>query len=295
MSKYQQIRADLALLAVAFVWGVTFVVVQDALSGIGPYYFIGIRFAIAFAFLALVYWRRFTALKLDTLKAGCLIGSVLFAGYVFQTVGLQYTTASNAGFITGLAVVLVPLISSLVTKKLPALPAILGVASATLGLGLLSMGDNLTVNSGDILVFLCAICFAGHIILVGKYVHSHDPVLLALLQIGVVAVMGMGCGVALETLPAHFTQPVWIGLLVTAVPATALAFLIQNSVQKYTSPTHTALIFIMEPVFAAATGWLLAGEVLSSRQWVGCLLILFGMVVAELKDSLSAKAEVKEV
>lgn len=295
MSKIQQLQADLALLAVTFVWGVTFVVVQDALSGIGPYYFIGIRFALAFAFLGLIYWKRFALLDRETLKAGFIIGIFLFAGYAFQTVGLKYTTASNAGFITGLAVVLVPLISSILTKKLPGIGALLGIGCATVGLALLSLGDNLTVNFGDVLTFFCALSYAGHILLVGRYAPRHDPVLLAILQIGVVAVIGLGCGALWETMPDQFSRPVWMGLLITAIPATALAFLIQNSVQRFTSPTHTAIIFIMEPVFAAATGWLVAGEILTARQWVGCLLILTGMLVAELKDSLTAEVRPKEV
>ncbi|MEG6522263.1 DMT family transporter [Desulfotomaculum sp. 1211_IL3151] len=294
MTKALQMQADLALLAVSFVWGVTFVVVQDALSGIGPYYFIGIRFAIAFAFLALIYGKRFRNIDKATLKAGSFIGVFLFMGYAFQTVGLKYTTASNAGFITGLAVVLVPLFTALITKKIPSLVLIFGVTSATLGLGLLSIGDNLSIRFGDILCFFCAICYAAHIILVGKYAPKHDPVLLAILQVGVVAVISLSFGVARETLPAEFTRPVWTGLLITAIPATALAFLIQNSVQRFTSATHTAIIFITEPVFAAATGWLWAGEVLSPRQWVGCLLILVGMLIAELKDSLTTEAIPKE-
>lgn len=295
MTNLKQIQADLALLGVTFVWGITFVVVQDALAGIGPYYFLGIRFTLAFAFLAFIYWRRFTLINRDTLKAGLLIGVVLFAGYAFQTVGLQYTTASNAGFITGLAVVLVPLISALLSKKLPGIAAILGISSATIGLALLSLNNDFKVNYGDILTFFCALSYAGHILLVGKYAPRHDPVLLAILQIGVVAAVSIICAVTLETLPEQFTRPVWLGLFITAIPATALAFLIQNKVQRFTSPTHTAIIFIMEPVFAAATGWLWAGEILTTRQWIGCLLILTGMLVAELKDSLgtSGTEEVK--
>lgn len=294
MFKFQQIRADMALLAVTFVWGVTFVVVQDALADIGPFYFIGIRFFIAFLFLSLIYFRRFKRLDVKTLMAGSMIGAFLFAGFAFQTVGLQYTTASNAGFITGLAVVLVPLISSVITGKLPGVPTFTGVACALLGLGLLSLGNNLSVNYGDMLVFFCALSYAGHIILVGKYAPRHDPVMLAVIQIGFVAVISSLCGFSLETMPGYFTKPVWIGLFSTAIPATALAFLIQNSVQRYTTPTHTAIIFIMEPVFAAGAGLLLAGEILSPRQWLGCLLILAGMLVAELKDSKTPEHKITE-
>ncbi|RYD03956.1 hypothetical protein N752_17895 [Desulforamulus aquiferis] len=156
-------------------------------------------------------------------------------------------------------------------------------------MALLSLGDNLSLNFGDILVFFCAISFAGHIILVGKYAPSYDPAALAILQIGVVAIISLACGAALETMPEQFTRPVWIGIFSTAIPATALAFLIQNSVQRYTTPTHTAIIFIMEPVFAAGAGWLLAGEILTARQWLGCLLILLGMLISELKGLLNIR------
>lgn len=288
MSKAVQMQANLALLGITFIWGVTFVVVQDALSGIGPYYFIGIRFAMAFALMSLIYWKRLLQLDRQTLKAGLIIGAALFAGYAFQTVGLQYTTASNAGFITGLAVVLVPLISAVLSKKPPTLATGIGVGCATLGLALLSLSQSFTINLGDILVFCCALCFATHIILVGRYAPQHDPVTLAILQVGVVALISLGCGMGLESLPNHFSREVWVGLLITAIFATALAFIIQNSVQRFTSPTHTAIIFIMEPVFSAATGWLWAGEVLTSRQWLGCLFILVGMLVSELKDSLGS-------
>lgn len=289
MSTSQQIKADLALVAITCAWGVTFVLVQQALSGIGPYYFIGLRFTIAFGFLALIYWKRLAQLDWSTLKAGLIIGSFLFGGYAFQTVGLKYTTVSNSGFITGLSVVLVPITTALLNRKPPGLITTLGVVSATLGLGLLSLGDNLTVNLGDVLTFFSALSYAGQIILVGKYASRHDPILLAILQIGVVALISMACGAVGETFPQHFTKPVRVGLLITAIPATAIAFLVQNLVQRYTSPTHTAIIFIMEPVFAAGTAWLLTGEMLTGRQWVGCLLILAGMLVTELKDALTSE------
>ena len=113
--------------------------------------------------------------------------------------------------------------------------------------------------------------------MVGKYAPTRDPILLAILQVGVVAIISLGCGLALETLPDEFSRPVLNGLFITAIPATALAFLIQNSVQRFTSATHTAIIFIMEPVFAVATGWLWAREIMSDRQWVGLSVVLNGV------------------
>lgn len=288
----KQVKADLALLGVTAIWGVTFTVIKDALAGIGPYYFLGMRFSAAFFFLALLYWKRLKNTNRKTLAAGLVIGLFLYAGYAFQTVGLKYTSASNAGFITGMAVVLVPLICAVVSRRLPGAAPATGVFSAALGLAALSLGDDMRISYGDMLVFLCAVSFALQIILVGRYAPEYDPVVLAIVQIGVVAAMSLGCAVALEEMPVVLSREVWVAFMITALPATALAFLIQNIVQRFTSPTHTAIIFTMEPVFAAACAWLLGGEILTIRQWGGSFLILAGMLVAELKSDSSGTGNV---
>lgn len=286
----KQIKADLALLGVAAVWGVTFILVKDALAGIGPYYFLGMRFLAAFIFLAVIYWKRLKNTDFKTLAAGVAIGFFLYAGYAFQTVGLQYTSASKAGFITGMAVVLVPLMCAASSRRLPGTAPATGAFSAALGLSALTLGNEVAVSYGDVLVFLCAVSYALHIILVGRYSPKYDPVVLATVQIGMVAAASIACAAALEEMPVMLTGEVWVALLVTALPATALAFLIQNVVQRFTSPTHTAIIFTMEPVFAAAFAWLLGGEILSLKQWAGCFLILAGMLVAELKSAPAAES-----
>jgi len=290
--RHKQMKADLALLFVAFIWGVTFVVVQDALTSIGPYYFLAIRFFIAFAFLAVVYRRRLlNGLNKHSLFTGIFVGMFLFGGYAFQTVGLKYTGAANSGFITGLSVVLVPIISAILTKKAPTPAASIGVLCATAGLAFLSLGNNFQVNPGDVLTFFCAICFGMYIILVGRMAARYDAGLMATLQIGTVSLASFLFAVFFETLPAHFTRPVWTAFIITAIPATSLAFLVQNTVQKFTSPTHTAIIFTMEPVFAAISAYLLASQVLTPKQWLGCALILAGMLISELKakSTISAK------
>lgn len=285
----KQVKADLALLGVTAIWGVTFTVIKDALAGIGPHYFLGMRFSAAFIFLALLYWKRLMNADRKTLAAGLAIGLFLYAGYVFQTVGLKYTSASNAGFITGLAVVLVPLICAALSRRLPGVAPAMGVFSAALGLAALSLGDDMRINYGDALVFLCAVSFALQIVLVGRYAPRYDPVVLAIVQIGVVTFASLGCAAALEEMPVVLSREVWVAFIITTLPATALAFLIQNTVQRFTSPTHTAIIFTMEPVFAAASAWLLGGEVLTLKLWAGCFLILAGMLVAELKSDTAEK------
>lgn len=281
----RRLQADAALLGVAFIWGVTFVVVQNALDSIGPYYFIATRFSLAFLFLALVAWRHWRTITRREIAAGVAVGLFFFGGYAFQTMGLQYTSAANAGFITGLSVVLVPLFSALAARRWPEPVAGLSAALACAGLALLSLGEGFTLNWGDILVFACAICFAFHIMAVGHFAPRSRPLVFASIQIATVATVSWLIAPHLEAWPGTFTGPVWIALAITAIPATSGALLIQTWAQQFTSPIHTAIIFTAEPVFAALAAYFWAGQSLGPRQLVGCALILGSMLLAELKPS----------
>ena len=268
---------------VTLIWGATFVTVKNAILDMPPFRFIAIRFAIACIFLILIYPGKLKLLNKQTLLAGTLIGLFLFGGYSLQTLGLKYTSASNAGFITGLSVVMVPLFLTIYTKHLPGLFASLGVISATLGLALLSLGPNLSLNTGDLLVLGCAGCFAFHIISVGKFAPTLDATSLAIIQIGVVAVASLLVSLTVETQATVYTKDVWLGLLITAIPATSLAFLLQTKMQKFTTSTRTAIIFSSEPVFSAIFAYLLAGEMLTCQGMFGAGLVLLGMLISEFK------------
>ncbi|MDH7497761.1 MAG: DMT family transporter, partial [Syntrophomonadaceae bacterium] len=155
-------------------------------------------------------------------------------------------------------------------------------------LALLTGGMRLALHRGEVLVFFCAVSFAMHIVAVGRLARQYDPAVLAIVQIATVAVLSAGCALVWENPPQELTRPVLTALALTALPATALAFLVQNSVQRYTSATHTGVIFTMEPVFAAAYAYLWGGEVLTRLQWLGSGLILAGMLTAELGDGSEA-------
>lgn len=283
-SRKTQLLADLALVFVTLVWGATFVTVQDAIERIEVYYFLAIRFAIATVAMIIFANKRLLNISASSLIRGVLIGLALFSGYAFQTFGLKYTTASNTGFITGLSVVIVPLFVTLATKKLPGIISLAGIVSATVGLGLLTINQSLDLNFGDILVFFCAVSYAVHILLVGKFSPDNDPFVLATVQIGTVAILSFGAALLKETRPSpvDFNSQVWWAIMVTALLATALAFFVQTWTQKYTSPTHTAIIFTMEPVFAAVFAYYLGGESFSLQQLLGAVLILAGMLASEL-------------
>lgn len=288
-------QADVLLSAVTAVWGATFPLVKNATDvvhgGVPTYWFLAARFSLATLLLGILFWRRLAHLPWRTWAAGALVGVFLFAGYAFQTVGMTYTSSSKAGFITGLCVVLVPVLSVIWLRNKPAPGAWLGVGTATVGLGVLSLNADLVPTYGDFLVFLCAISFALHITAVSRYSGNHDSVALAVIQIGMAAVLSWGMHLFTEgtAAPGVVNIDWWggsgnvaVAWLVCGVLATAVAFLLQNVLQPFTTPTHTALIFSAEPVWGAVFSFLLLGETLTLRGYIGGGLILAGMLLAEL-------------
>lgn len=318
----------MGLVLVCVVWGATFVTVKEAVADAHPVTFLALRFALAFVALGSLFardvvrnWRRLA-------RPGAILGFWLWAGYAFQTAGLRYTQASRAGFITGLSVVIVPVLSSVLLKARPSARALAGVALALVGLAFLFLvptgaapfragpaaasavaagtaaaGSVLarlsavpTALTGDLLVLGGAMAFAFHVTLLGKYsaerTGSYREVgALATLQTGAAALgylawMGARSWWASPngtpvTLAALLTPKLAAAVVITGLLASAGAILVQTAAQRHTPPTHTALIFASEPVFAAFFGWLLLGERFGAWGGLGCLLILAGMVVAE--------------
>ena len=287
--------ADITLLLIAFIWGATFVMVQNALSFLEAHSFNTVRFFIAFLILLIVYLLFFKKdrhiCSKTLLTSGCKIGIWLFLGYAFQTLGLamKTTTPAKAGFITGLSVVMVPLFSMILLKLRLTLYAIIGVVAATIGLYLLTMVDRSSFQLGDLLILLCAFSFAMQIIMTAKFARDLRSLPLTIVQLGTVCILSLLSAIIFDEDISLIIDPsimmqtdVWIALLVTSVFATAFAFLGQTYLQAYISPTRVALIFAMEPVFAALTSYFWIGEKLTVASIFGCLFILFGMVIAEL-------------
>lgn len=274
--------ADLALVLVTIIWGSTFVFVKDALTGFSPFAFIAGRFALGGLILLALFGWRLRRVTRAPIGAGTVIGLFLFAGYASQTVGLQYTSAAKAGFITGLSLVLVPLAAWVWLRQVPIRPALIGVGIALVGLALISFPEDLSVNLGDLLVLGCAVAFALHIVSISRYAPRHDALTLAIVQVLVTALLGAVGMLLFEGIPRALPPQTLFGILFTGVLATALVLAVQTTVQGFTSPTHAALIFTLEPVVAAVAAFLVAGEVLTVRALIGGALIVVAMLVAEL-------------
>ncbi|MDP8922451.1 MAG: DMT family transporter [Chloroflexota bacterium] len=292
-------RADLALLAVAAAWGATFVMVKDALDQVGPLTFVAFRFGLSAAAM-LPFLRRPPRLLASTVHAGrgrlgrdiagagMLVGAFLFAGYALQTGGLQFTGAGRAGFITGLNVVIVPVLAATLGRQRIGRVAASGVTLAMAGLILLSLGDlaaePLAINVGDLLVLGCAVAFALHILAVGRFAARHDVVGLAFTQIAAVAAFSTLAALIWEQPSLAALVAVWPAAAFTGLVCTVIAFTVQVQAQRSTSPTHTALVFSTEPVFAALFAYWLGGERFGPAELLGCALILLGMIVAQLGE-----------
>ncbi len=272
--------ALVALIFVTAVWGVTFVQVKDAVAIYPLFAFLAIRFAIASATLAFPAAKRVRGLGRGGIGGGAFLGLLLAAGYALQTAGLERTTVSSTGFITGMYVVLTPLIALLLYRSRIGLAAWGGVVVATAGLAMLA-GIHAGSVTGDLLVLAAAAVYSLQIVLMERYAPRYDA--LAFTFVEMAAALGglLVVALALGDLSVPRGWTVWGALLVTGVFASALGYLVQTWAQRRTSATRTALAFSMEPVWTAFFGYTLAGDRLGALGWGGCAAIMAGIVLAE--------------
>lgn len=278
-----KIKTILLLLMGTVFWGMTFVFIKDAVSQISVANFLGYRFLLAALILVCVCFKRFKNYDWNTLKYGALLAIPLLFSFLAQTIGLQYTSASKGGFITGLSVVFVPLILSFIQKRLPSLNILIAVILATLGLGFLTLGSSLSLNMGDSWVFLSAILFASYIIMVARFSGKSDAILLSISQFFLVGLVCISYSAVKAELHIPSGYKVWQAIIFTSVFATAFMYTVQNYYQKYISEITTSIIFSFEPLFAAVTAYFYLNEALTERTIMGGLMIFAGILFAEIK------------
>ncbi len=280
----QRARAEWALAAVTMVWGTSFTLVQGAIADAPVLSFLSVRFTMATG----VLWAAHrlgggtVAGIAAAVRPGLAAGLVLALAYLLQTHGLLHTTPSKSAFLTSLCVVLVPFLGSLVHKSVPRPFEALGVAMAMIGMGLMTLpGESLEWNPGDLLTLGCAVAFAIHILTVGRFARRTDPVAFILVQAAAAAaVFWFGRAISAPD-PVRWTGRLLLALGVTSVLCTALAYSVQAWAQRQSSSTRTALIFSLEPVAAAATSYVVAGESLPPRGLLGAILILGGVLLVD--------------
>jgi len=283
---------ELALIGIAAVWGLTFTMVQDAVSEIAVMTFLAYRFIPASLIVALIFRKELRALDRSGWKAGCVMGAFLTAGYIFQTLGLKYTTASNAGFITGMFVVLTPLFGMIFLRQRAGWYAWAAAGISAFGLYLLSGVGG--IRSGDVLVFGCACSFAFHILATDRAIRKHHIGALLAVQLGVAGFVPLVVGGVAGDLSVPSGATVWSALLVTSLVASALGFFVQTYAQQHAPPARTAVILASEPAFAGLFAFLLAEERFTAYDLTGALLILGAILFVELATYFSASRPLPE-
>jgi len=288
----RSLKAHLLLLAVVFVWGATFALVKSALADISPLLFNLLRMLLASLCLGLLYRRHIGRIRRPALISGAITGLCLATGYQFQTAGLRLTTPSKSAFITGLVVVIVPLLLIVPVLRpagthAPRWNAYLGASIAFAGILLLTTPahagfDFTSIHIGDLLTLGCSIAFSFHMLALAHFSPRVPFEQLAVLQVSFAALF-MAISLLLFEHPfVHWTPRVLIALLIAALLATAVAFTVQSWAQQYIPATHTALLLTMEPVFAWITSFIFLGERLGLRSTLGAVLILAGITLTEL-------------
>ena len=284
----RETHADLLLLSVTFFWGITFLMVQEALDTIGVLAFLFWRFFIALLVMLVISKSAFKYLNKETFTKGIMLGVFLFLAFAFQTFALLYAQSSIVAFLTGLSVIMVPILLFLFFKSSVRGFVFIGSLIAMVGLYLLTMSGELTFGVGEFLTLICTFFVSIHIIYTDRYSKRYNIRLLVLLQFLVIVVLSLAGALTFE---GSVLKMEWLNFEVliavgfTSILCTVYGFLVQTSVQRYTTPSKTAIIFTTEPIFAFAYGYLVGNEIFTTAQMWGCVLIVMAMLVAELKWS----------
>lgn len=285
MENKKSLYADLSLLLVAIIWGSGFVVTKNALDLMTPFYIMGFRFIIAALALTIISFKRLKkATKLDV-KAGVIVGFFMFLGFAFQTVGLKYTTAGIQAFITASNVVMVPFLYWMISKKRPDNYEMFGAFLCFVGIGILSLDNNLNIGLGEFLTFLCAIGYALQIVAVGHFAKDVDPFVLSTVQLYFAAIVSFIIAFIFEPKLTVITNEMIFPIVYLGIFSSMIAFLVQNLAQRHTSSTHAAIILSMEAVFGSVFSILLLNDPINIKFFIGCAAILISVIVSETKPN----------
>jgi len=285
------------MLIAAAIWGFAFVAQRQGMETMGPFLFNTARFFIGVAVLSPLVWylskkkKSSNKVEVSTKKlifAGTIAGLFLFAASSFQQVGLQYTTAGKAGFITGLYIFFVPLIGLFLGQKTGS-GTWLGAIIALIGLYLLSIKEDFSIAEGDLFQLVCAVFFAAHVLVIGYLAKRMDPLKLSLVQYCISGVLSLFIAVAIEVITWDMIVDTAIPLLYAGVMSIGVGYTLQVVAQQHAKSSHAAIILGLEGAFAVLGGWLLLDEYLSTRGLIGCGLMLTGMFLSQLLPKLSLK------
>ncbi|MBM4765278.1 DMT family transporter [Bacillus sp. B15-48] len=277
-----QLKANFLMLIVTMLWGSSYLFMKMGLDSFQEFNLVALRFGIAFILAGAVFYKRLIRIDFKMFFYGFILGTILFLVMSVVTIGLKFTTISNAGFLFSLSVVFVPLLVAVLFKIKPERKVVFGVSIAIIGIALLTLNHELTINTGDYLIILGALFYAMQIIVTGKLTKNVDSITLGILQLGVAGAWGLLFSLLFERPHLPSTTESWVSILALSVLCSAIGFIGQAVAQKHTTPTQTGLIFSLEPVFAALFAFIFVSETLPAKGYLGATLILMGVLTAKI-------------
>ncbi|MCM2534934.1 DMT family transporter [Neobacillus pocheonensis] len=277
-----QLKADFMMLIVTMFWGSSYLFMKLGLDSFQGFNLIALRFGIASILAGVIFYKRLMHIDSKTFFYGFLLGSILFLLISVVTFGLKSTSISNAGFLFSLSVVFVPLLLAIFFRKKPEKKVVFGVGVSIIGIALLTLNNELKINSGDFLLILGAVFYAIFIIVTDKLTKNVDSITLGILQLGFTGTWGLIFSLFFEKPHLPNTTESWVSIMALSILCSAIGFIGQTSAQKYTTPTHTGLIFSLEPVFAALFAFIFVDETLPAKGYLGAILMLIGVLTAKI-------------
>ncbi len=277
----KQSKSDLMLFIVTLFWGSSYVLTKLALDDLQPFNLTALRFLIAFIIPAPIFYKNIMRSNIRTIKYPLILAVILIGMFISMSLGLKHTTASNAGFLISLAVIIIPLLSYIFLKQKIEKKVIIGVCIAPIGIALLSLDSGFSINTGDLMCILCALFSAIHVVAMGVFTQKVDSVALGTIQLGFAGIFGLIFSLLTETVKFPSTAVSWGSTLALSILCTSFGYIVQATAQKYTSATHAGLIFSLEPVFSAIFGFIFLREILPPRGYVGAAILMFSVFFAE--------------
>ena len=285
MNDKKALIADISLLAVAAIWGSSFVVTKSTLDHITPFYLLAFRFLIATLLLGVISLKRLKKAKVSDIKAGLIIGVCMLLGFLLQTIGLMNTTVGVNSFIVSANVVMVPFFYWMLTRRKPDNYETFGAIMCFIGIGVLSLDGNLRLGFGELLSLASALFFALQIVAVGYYARESDVFVISTVQMAFAAVTTLALASIFEPRITAFNTDMVVPIVYLAVFSSMIAFLVQNIAQAHTSSTHAAIIFSTEALFGSIMGVIFLKETVTTKFLIGCIAILTSVIISEVKPN----------
>lgn len=282
-------KANILMVIVTMFWGLSYTFMVMGLESLEAFNVVALRCLIAFIIAGLIFLPKMLRVNMKTILYASIQGFLLFTIFALSLLGLKTTSAGNAGFILSLTVVLVPIMTSFIDKRLPSRAVSFAIVATMIGITVLTMNESMAFQTGDILVAIAAVCYSIYLILNSRFTKNVESISYGVYQLGIAGLFGAVFTVMFETPMFPSNSSSWVAVLGLGIICTAFCFIAQAVVQQYTSPTHTGLIFSLEPIFAAIFAMIFLGQGLTAQLVVGGAFILIGNTVAQLEQFIAMK------